>query len=182
MRSLRPSFAEMLGVEPERRGFFRGASEKIAVALGPITDPEVARRANEGRNDLIGYFNELIPKRTADPRDDLLSAMIQAEDHGDFLNRGELLAMLLLLLVGGHETTVNLISNGLLALLRHPDQFELLRRDEGGEKRAVEELLRYDSPVQYSGRLAKDDLEIRGKRIRGGESVRTIVASANRDP
>ncbi len=174
--------AELLGVEPERRSFFRGASEKIAVALGPITDPEVARRANEGRNDLIGYFNELIPERTADPRDDLLSALIQAEDHGDFLNRGELLAMLLLLLVGGHETTVNLIGNGLLALLRHPDQLELLRQDEGSESRAVEELLRYDSPVQYSGRLAKKDLEIRGKRIRAGESVRTIVASANRDP
>jgi pimeloyl-[acyl-carrier protein] synthase len=174
--------AELLGVEPERRGFFRAASEKIAVALGPITDPEVAQRAIEGRNDLIGYFNELIPRRTTDPQDDLLSALIQAEDHGEFLNRGELLAMLLLLLVGGHETTVNLIGNGLLALLRHPEQLELLRRDEGGESRAVEELLRYDSPVQYSGRIAKEDIGIQGKRITAGQSVRTIVASANRDP
>ncbi len=174
--------AELLGVEPDRRGFFRAASEKIAVALGPITDPDVARRATEGRNDLIGYFNELIPRRTAEPRDDLLSALIQAEDQGDMLSRGELLAMLLLLLVGGHETTVNLIGNGLLALLRHPDQLELFRRDEGGESRAVEELLRYDSPVQYSGRLAQEDLEIGGRRITAGQSVRTIVASANRDP
>jgi pimeloyl-[acyl-carrier protein] synthase len=174
--------AELLGVEPERRGFFRAASEKIAVALGPITDPEVARRATEGRDDLIGYFNELIPQRTADPRDDLLSALVQAEHHGDMLNRDELLAMLLLLLVGGHETTVNLIGNGLLAVLRHPQQLALLRRDVGGESRAVEELLRYDSPVQYSGRLAREDLDIGGKRIEAGQSVRAIVAAANRDP
>lgn len=174
--------AELLGVEPDRRAFFREASEKIAVALGPITDPDVARRAAEGRDDLIGYFNELIPQRTADPRDDLLSALVRAEDAGDMLNRGELLAMLLLLLVGGHETTVNLIGNGLLALLRHPDQLALLRRDEGGESRAVEELLRYDSPVQYSGRLAKEDLEVGGRRIEAGQSVRAIVAAANHDP
>jgi hypothetical protein len=174
--------AELLGVEPDRRAFFRVASEKIAVALGPITDPDVARRATEGRDDLIGYFNELIPQRTADPRDDLLSALIQAEDGGDMLNRGELLAMLLLLLVGGHETTVNLIGNGLLALLRHPEQLALLRRDEGGESRAIEELLRYDSPVQYSGRLAKEDVEIGGRRIKAGQSVRAIVAAANHDP
>jgi cytochrome P450 len=174
--------AELLGVEPERRAFFRTASEKIAVALGPITDPAVAHRANEGRNDLIGYFNELIPRRTADPQDDLLSTLIQAEDRGDFLSREELLAMLLLLLVGGHETTVNLIGNGLLALLRHPEQLELLRSDEGGEGRAVEELLRYDSPVQYTGRIARLDTEIQGRYIRACTSVRTIVAAANRDP
>src|SRR2546427_231362 len=83
---------------------------------------------------------------------DLLSAMIRAEERGDFLTHGELLAMLLLLLVGGHETTVNLIGNGLLALLRNPGQAEILSSEDGSEKRAVEELLRYDSPVQYSGR------------------------------
>jgi cytochrome P450 len=174
--------AELLGVEPERRAFFREASEKIAVALGPITDPEVARRATEGRDALIAYFNELIPRRTADPRDDLVSALVQAEHEGDFLNRGELLAMMMLLLVGGHETTVNLIGNGLLALLRHPDQLELLRRGDVAESSAVEELLRYDSPVQYSGRLAKEDIELGGMRIAAGQSVRAIVAAANHDP
>ena len=89
--------------------------------------------------------------------------------------------MLLLLLVGGHETTVNLIGNGLLALLRQPEQLGLLRSDEGVEKRAVEEFLRYDSPVQYSGRVARVDVEIGGKMVRAGEGVRMIVASANRD-
>jgi len=174
--------AEMLGVEPQRRDFFRAASQKIAVAMGPITDMGVALRAMEGRNELLAYFEEIIPKRKADPRDDLISALVRAEDRGDFLTHGELLAMLLLLLVGGHETTVNLIANGLLALLRNPDQLGLLRTEEGIEKRAVEELLRYDSPVQYSGRVAKKDVAIGGKRIRAGEGVRMIVASANRDP
>ena len=174
--------AEMLGVEPERRDFFRTASQKIAVAMGPITDAETAFRAIEGRNELISYFEELIPKRKAEPRDDVLSGLVQAEDRGDALTHGELLAMLLLLLVGGHETTVNLIANGLLALMRNPNQVEMLRSENGIEKRAVEELLRYDAPVQYSGRVAKHDIEIGGKHIRAGEGVRMIIGSANRDP
>ena len=174
--------AELLGVEPERREFFRSESQKIAVALGPITDPMVAMRATEGRNELLAYFSMLIEKRREAPRDDLISALVQAEDRGDFLNHGELLAMLLLLLVGGHETTVNLIGNGLLALLRHPDQLERLRTQDGIEKRAVEELLRFDSPVQYSGRVVATDFELGGKRIRAGEGVRMILGAANRDP
>jgi pimeloyl-[acyl-carrier protein] synthase len=174
--------AEMLGVEPERRDFFRSASQKIAVAMGPITDMQTAFRAMEGRNELIAYFEELIPKRKTDPRDDVLSALVQAEDRGDVLTHGELLGMLLLLLVGGHETTVNLIANGLLALLRNPDQLDLLRSENGIEKRGVEELLRYDAPVQYSGRVARVDFEMGGKRLRAGEGVRMIIGSANRDP
>jgi cytochrome P450 len=90
--------------------------------------------------------------------------------------------MLLLLLVAGHETTVNLIGNGLLALLRHPDQFERLRTDESVERSAVEEFLRYDSAVQFTGRLVKEDVEIGGHHIRKGSGISTIVASANRDP
>jgi cytochrome P450 len=174
--------AEMLGVPGEDRDFFRDASQKIAVALGPIEDAQVAMRALEGRNQLVAYFNELIPKRKAQPRDDVITALLSAEEAGDFLSHGELLAMLLLLLVAGHETTVNLIGNGLLALLRHPDQLERLRNEEGIERRAIEELLRYDSPVQMTGRIAKQDLEIAGKPIRPGQGVSTIVASANRDP
>jgi len=174
--------AELIGVEPERQAFFRQASQKIAVALGPITDPAVAMRAFEGRTELLQYFDELIAKRRTDPREDLISALLAAEDRGDFLSHQELLGMLLLLLVGGHETTVNLIANGLLALLRNPDQLELLRTDDGIGKRAIEELLRYDSPVQYSGRVARKDLEIGAKTIRAGDGVRMIVAAANRDP
>lgn len=174
--------AEMLGVPSVDRDFFRDASQKIAVALGPIEDMQVAMRALEGRNQLIEYFNALIPQRRADPRDDLLTALLQVEDAGDVLSHGELLAMLLLLLVAGHETTVNLIGNGLLALLRHPDQLERLRTEDGIGRQAVEELLRYDSPVQMTGRIAKVDVEVGGVEIKAGQFVSTIVASANRDP
>jgi cytochrome P450 len=174
--------AEMLGVPSTDRNFFRDASQKIAVALGPIEDMQVGLRALEGRNELVAYFEELIPRRKADPQDDLVSAMLEAEDRGDFLGHGELLAMLLLLLVAGHETTVNLIGNGLLALLRHPEQLELLRADESIERQAIEELLRYDSPVQMTGRIAKRDTEIGGQAIAAGQNVTTVVAAANRDP
>jgi cytochrome P450 len=174
--------AEMLGVPSSDRDFFRDASSKIAVALGPITDPAVGLNALEGRNQLVGYFNDLIPKRKGDPRDDLISAMLAAEEAGDFLSHGELLAMLLLLLVAGHETTVNLIGNGLLALLRNPEQAERLRTDESIERSAIEELLRYDSPVQFTGRLVMQDFELAGHQIKKGTGLSTIVASANRDP
>jgi len=174
--------AEMLGVPSSDRNFFRDASQKIAVALGPLEDMQVALRAMEGRNALVDYFNELIPKRRDSPRDDVLTALLQATEQGDVLTHGELLAMLLLLLVAGHETTVNLIGNGLLALLRNPEQLERLRNEDGIERHAVEELLRYDSPVQMTGRIAKVDMEIGGKPIRAGQPVSTVVASANRDP
>jgi cytochrome P450 len=174
--------AEMLGVPSSDRDFFRDASSKIAVALGPINDIAVGMAALEGRNQLIDYFNELVPKRKGDPRDDLISAMLAAEEAGDFLSHGELLAMLLLLLVAGHETTVNLIGNGLLALLRDPEQAERLRTDESIERSAVEEFLRYDSPVQFTGRLVLEDFELDGRLIKKGSGISTIVASANRDP
>jgi cytochrome P450 len=174
--------AELLGVPASDRDFFRDASQKIAVALGPIEDMQVAMRAMEGRNQLVDYFNELIPKRKNVPADDLITALLQAEESDDFLSHGELIAMLLLLLVAGHETTVNLIGNGMLALLRNPDQMERLRAEDGIGRQAIEELLRYDSPVQMTGRLAKVDLEIGGKQIRAGQGVSTVVAAANRDP
>jgi len=174
--------AELLGVDPEERDFFRDASQKIAVAMGPIADRGVAQQADVGRGQLSAYFNELIERRRAAPRDDLVSALIRAEDQGTSLTHRELLAMLLLLLIGGHETTVNLIANGLLALLRHRDQYELMATTPGIEHEAVEELLRYDAPVQYTGRVAKADTEIGSVRIRKGDHVRVILAAANRDP
>ena len=174
--------AELLGVEPERRDFFRSASQKIAVAMGPISDQQVAATAQSGRDQLVAYFNELIERRRREPRDDLVTALIQAEDDGRFLTHGELLAMLLLLLVGGHETTVNLIANGLLALLRNRDQFALFASTPGIEPQAVEEFLRYDTPVHYTGRIVRTDTEIDGTPIRAGDEVRLILAAANRDP
>jgi cytochrome P450 len=161
-------------------------SSALAMSLGPISDPAVARRAGEASSRLWAYFGELIEKRQADPRDDLISVLLRAEESGDLLSRRELLSMLVLLLIGGHETTVNLIANALLALLRDRDaggdQFELLRTTPALEKHAVEEFLRYDSPVQYTGRVTRTDIDIGGRRIPAGESVRMILAAANRDP
>ncbi len=174
--------AEMLGVPARDRDFFRDHSQKIAVALGPIEDMDVAMQAMDGRNHLVEYFNELIPKRREDPDEDLITALLQAQEAGDFLSHGELIVMLLLLLVAGHETTVNLIGNGLLALLRNPDQLERLRTEEAIGRSAIEELLRYDSPVTMTGRLAKQDVEIGGFKVKKGQSVSTILAAANRDP
>src|SRR6185369_10317079 len=113
---------------------------------------------------------------------DILSAMIAAEEQGDRLSEDELLANCILLFSAGHETTVNLIGNGLLALLRHPEQKQLLQEDPNLIQSAVEEFLRYDGPVQLTGRGAKEDVEIGGKRILQGERVMTVLAAANRDP
>ena len=174
--------AEMLGVPADDQDRFRAWSSKIAVALGPLTSQEMGREAMEARNELIQYFNPLIERRRAEPQDDLISALIEAEEQGDALTHGELLAMLLLLLIAGHETTVNLKGNGLLALLRHPEQAQRLREDPSIAKPAVEELLRYDSPVQLTGRVAMEDLEIGGRKVKARQSVMTVVAAANRDP
>ncbi len=173
--------AELLGVEKEHRALFREVSEGTALGLGATTsDPAWVARAVANNRALMAYFEELIARRRAEPREDLVSACIQAEERGDFFTHNELLAMLQILLVGGHETTANLIGNGLLALLRHPDQLERLRKEEIGGT-AVDELLRYDSPVQYTGRVAREDFELRGKTIRAGDGVRMILGSANRD-
>src|SRR5262249_5095205 len=112
---------------------------------------------------------------------DLISALVAAEEAGDKLAPGELLVMLRLLLIAGNETTTNLIGNGLLALLRHPDQLQALRDDPGLLPAAVEELVRYDGPVQVDGRTAMEDMEIKGRYIQKGQSMVMLIGSANHD-
>lgn len=130
----------------------------------------------------LRYIRRFIRKRRADPRDDLVSALVLAEEAGETLSEDELVAMLMLLLVAGHETTVNLIGNGMLALLEHPDQLAKLRHDPGLLKSAVEELLRYTSPVETAtDRYAREDVTIGGVTIRRGDMVYVAIASANRD-
>lgn len=174
--------AELLGVEMEHRDFFRDASRRIAVALGPIDDPRIAWQAFQAREELIRYFDGLVERKRAAPADDLVSTLVATQPEAGGLTAPELQDMLVLLLVGGHETTVNLIANGLLALLRDRNAFEALRTGEAGEECAIEELLRYDSPVQYTGRTATAEVEIGGKRIPKDALVRMALASANRDP
>jgi cytochrome P450 len=124
----------------------------------------------------------LITQLRKNPQGNLLDALIAAEERGDRLSEDELLANCILLFGAGHETTVNLIGNGMLALLRHPDQFARLHATPDLIDSAVEECLRYDSPVQMTGREVKEDLEIAGRRIQAGERVFTLIGAANRDP
>jgi cytochrome P450 PksS len=128
------------------------------------------------------YIRWLVRLRRADPQDDLVSALVQAEEAGDHLSEDELLAMIALLLIAGHETTVNLIGNGTLALLQHPQPLERLRAEPAQIKTAVEELLRYTSPVDMSTeRFACEDVEIAGATIPRGSLVLGVIGSANRD-
>jgi cytochrome P450 len=130
----------------------------------------------------IRYLRGFFKVRRRDPRDDLASALIQAEEAGDKLSEDELLAMVFLLLVAGHETTVNLIGNGMLGLLEHPEQMERLRADPSLIQSAVEELLRYTAPVlMATERYAREDVTIQGVTIRRGEMTLGVIGSANRD-
>jgi cytochrome P450 len=151
-------------------------------AIGIPSDDAIVERGRVGRRGIADYFRALLPERRRHPRADLLSSLIAAEEAGDRLTEGELLATCVLLFIAGHETTVNLIGNGLLALLRHPDQLERLRAEPGLIGSAVEELLRFDSPVQRTARITNAPVEVGGKTIPSGAFVVTAIGAANRDP
>jgi cytochrome P450 len=177
--------AEMLGVPPEDRGRFKQWSDDTTAAAGNLPanlSPEVLRKSVEGIRALQAYFRDIIARRRAEPRDDLISGLIKAQEEGDRLSDQELLANCVLLLNAGHETTTNLIGNGTYALLRHPDQMNRLRDDPSLIRTAVEELLRYDSPVQFTNRILTADMELGGKTLRAGQMVLLLLAAANRDP
>ena len=170
--------AELLGVPAEDHArFHRWSNRLVSVSSG-----RDMLRALPAALAFVRYLRKLVERRRADPEDDLITALIRAEEAGDKLSEDELLAMAFLLLVAGHETTVNLIASGTLALLEHPEQTERLRRDPSLVKPAVEELLRYTSPVEMATeRYAREDAEIRGTRIPRGGLVLAVLGSANRD-
>lgn len=174
--------AEMLGVPPADWEKFRGWSSTLAASLDPMITSEKLAAALVARNALMGYFKGIIAERRADPREDLITGLIAAEEEGRALTEIELLVMLNLLLVAGHETTVNLVGNGILALLRNPDQQERLRAHPELIETAVEEMLRYDSPVQLTSRIAVADAELGGKTIGKGQTVMLLLGAANHDP
>ncbi len=174
--------AEMLGIPPEDRAQFAVWSDQRARILEPTLSPEERETADTAMRSLDEYLVPIISERKADPKDDIISALAQAEEEGDKLTEREVLIMLRLLLVAGNETTTNLIGNGMLALLRHPDQLAALREDPGLIPSAVEELLRFDSPVQVDMRSVLDDCDVNGFPLRRGDSVVMLLGSANRDP
>jgi len=176
---------EMMGVPVKDHERFKGWSLDIARGLDSIwlpPDSDIPRRSAAARHAISGYFRELIAERRATPRGDLLSALIAAEEAGDKLSEEELLATCILILIAGHETTVNLIGNGVLALLRHPDELQRLRQTPALIASAVEELLRYDGPVQRTARVASEDATIGGRTIRKGDMVMPFIGAADRDP
>ena len=176
---------QMLGVPLEDRDRFKGWGLDIARGLDSIwlpPDSEVAQRSQASRQALSQYFRELIAERRARPRADMLTDLIAAEEAGDKLSEDELLATCILLLVAGHETTVNLIGNGTLALLRHPAEMARLREDPGLIGSAVEELLRYDGPVQRTARVPSEDVTIGGRTIAKDQLVMPFIGAADRDP
>jgi cytochrome P450 PksS len=171
--------AEMLGVPVEDRRMFSRWSRAL-ISAGASTWGML--KALPNGLALLRYLRRIISQRRADPRDDLVSALVRAEEAGDTLSEKELLAMIALLLVAGHETTVNLIGNGTLALLENPDQMNKLRNDPTLIRSAVEELLRYYSPVEVATeRFARQDVTLAGVTIPRGEMVGAVIASANRD-
>lgn len=176
--------AEMLGVPLDRREQFKHWSDGIAGFIGGTTGPqeEMMRHALQSVLEMTDYFLALAAERRAHPRNDLLSALALAEEQGDRLTGEELVANCILLLVAGHETTTNLIGNGVLALLNHPEELARLREHPELIGTAVEEILRYDSPVQGTSRKAAVDLELGGQQIQAGQFVSLMIGAANRDP
>ncbi|MGA7995562.1 MAG: cytochrome P450 [Bradyrhizobium sp.] len=175
---------DMLGIPEEHREVFYTSSRDGGRLLDPVplTKAEI-EQANAGNLMAQMYFQQLFELRRKNPGDDLTTQLVQAEEDGSKLSNEELTANIILLFGAGHETTVNLIGNGLLALHRNPDQLALLKANPDLIGNAIEEFLRYDSSVQLTGRVALEDIDdLGGKKIPKGESVLCLLGSANRDP
>jgi len=172
--------AELLGIPPEDRDRFRVWSNTF---VSPALGDDALEQFLEHTREFLTYLTELFERRRAEPTDDLVSALVQAEEHGDSLGENELFSMVILLIVAGHETTVSLIANSVLALLTHPEELTRLRDDPSRIPDAIEELLRWDSPVERTiTRWARTDVELGGKTISRSELVIAVLGSANRDP
>ena len=175
--------AELLGVPAEDWPRFRAWSAALVASLDPMSarDDRSVAAMLEAREALGAYLSEVIALRRREPGEDLISGLLSVEESGEGLSHLELVVMANLLLVAGHETTVNLIGNGVLALLRHPEQLALLRERPEIVGSAVEELLRWDSPVQLTARVALQPVELGGQLVEPGELVLALLGSANRD-
>ena len=175
---------EMLGVPSADRDRLREWSTDIARSMDAlvISDPETVARANAAGAALYEYFEALVAERRRSPAEDILSALIAAEEAGDRLSTDELYATLILLFLAGHETTANLIGNGALALLRQPAQLRRLLEHPALIDSAIEELLRYESPVQRLSRITNQDVTLAERTIPAGSLVLALLGATNRDP
>jgi cytochrome P450 len=172
--------AEMMGVPREDRPYIRQLAEKLLyIGRGEY---DRMKPLTEGMRGMIEYVSPLVDRRIVDPGDDFISVLAQGEKRGIF-TRHQVLVNTSLLLLAGHETTINLLCNGTLAFIHHPDQWEMLKQDPAGRaKQATEECLRYDAPVISIQRIAAEDVPMRDKVLRKGDRLRWFISSANRDP
>jgi cytochrome P450 len=175
---------EMLGVPKEDEAQFRTWSRVLASSLDPdiAVPPEVIQQRAEAIKDSRAYFRQLIAKRGSEDRGDILSGLMSASAEGDRLSEGELLSTCTLILIAGHETTVNLIGNGVLQLLRHTEELAKFREQPELARSVVEEVLRFDPPVQFDGRMCTEETEVGGYKVPYGSFVMLLLGAANRDP
>jgi len=169
-------------VPAEDRHLFGPWSSDASRMLDADLDEATIQRGLLAFMSLVNYLNGIFEERRANPRDDLLSALLAAEEEGDRLSEEELRSTVVLLFVAGHETTMNLIGNGTVALLRQRDQWDRLIADPSLAPGAVEEVLRYDGPVHLTARTATVDCEVAGVAVEAGQGLVTLLAAANRDP
>ena len=173
---------ELLGVPTEDRMGFQPLVRAATVGLEPFVDNDSLTAAMKAQDEMRAYFDALLADRRARPTDDMLTALAEAQESDDQLTDDEVIATAILLFAAGFETTTNLIGNGLLALLRHPAEMERFRKEPDLAPSAVEELLRYDSPVQVNSRTALEPAEVVGERVDEGQVVMVLQGAANRDP
>ncbi|WP_416896353.1 MAG: cytochrome P450 [Minwuia sp.] len=174
---------DMLGIPAEDRARFEVGGKMSGRLIDPTPlTPEELQSSNEGFLEQADYFKELFAARRAEPQDDLTTVLVQAEEAGDRLSEDELVGNMILLFGAGHETTVNLLGNGMLALLSTPGQYEKLRDNPDLIPGAIEEMLRFDSSVQMTGRAAFEDVQVGDVTIGKGEHVLCLLGAANRDP
>jgi cytochrome P450 len=172
---------ELLGVPPADRPRFLPLSRAGTLAFEPSAGPDEIAAANRAGEEMEAYFRDLFARKRDEPGDDLLTELMAVEERGDVLTEQELVSTAIVLFGAGFETTANLIGNGVLALLRHPDQVSRLRGDPSLVRTAVDELLRFDGPVQVDARTAYADLELDGATVPAGEVVVALLGSASRD-
>ena len=172
----------VIGLPPSNLEMFkRWSDDLVAFIGGSRADAGRAMRGSDSMNQMIAYYRPIVEERRIRPEADLISALLAAEDDGDTLSERELLATCVTLLAGGHETTTNLIANGLLALMTNPDQLTLMQSAPELIPTAIEEFLRYDAPVQRAERVARQDFYLGERLIAGGDRVLLMIGSANRD-
>jgi cytochrome P450 len=173
----------MLGVDPkDQADFKRWTDDGVAAGFDPFATEEQKKKAEVASGQLRTYLQAAVAERRANPKDDLITALIQAEDQGSFFNDEEVVTMISLLLGAGNVTTTDLLGNGMKNLLSNPDQVQKLREDPSLVTNAVEEMLRYEGPVTFSGRITVDDREIAGCPMHAGQSVTVALGAANYDP